>query len=110
MAASGTTSVSLYHSSTPSATPPAGNLVNGELAINIADGKLFYKDNLGVVKEISGAGGGGNTTTFGLYENNATISANYTISNGNNAISAGPVTVNSGVIVTVPSGSTWTVT
>jgi hypothetical protein len=50
-----------------------------------------------------------NTTSFGLYENNATISANYSISSGNNAISAGPVTVNSGVTVTVPSGSTWTV-
>jgi hypothetical protein len=50
-----------------------------------------------------------NTTSFGLYENNATISANYSISSGNNAISAGPITVNSGVTVTVPSGSTWTV-
>jgi hypothetical protein len=50
-----------------------------------------------------------NTTSFGLYENNATISANYTITSGNNAMSAGPITVNSGVTVTVPSGSTWTV-
>jgi hypothetical protein len=52
---------------------------------------------------------GGNTTTFGLYENAAIISANYTIATGNNAMSAGPITVNSGVTVTVPSGSTWTV-
>jgi hypothetical protein len=52
---------------------------------------------------------GGNTTTFGLYENAAIISANYSISAGNNAMSAGPITVNSGVTVTVPSGSTWTV-
>jgi hypothetical protein len=51
-----------------------------------------------------------NTTTFGLYENASVISANYTIANGNNAISAGPITVNGGVTVTVPSGSTWTVT
>ena len=50
-----------------------------------------------------------NITTQGLYENNATISANYTIGTGNNAISAGPITVNSGVVVTVPSGSTWVV-
>jgi hypothetical protein len=50
-----------------------------------------------------------NTTSFGLYENAAIISANYSISSGNNAISAGPITVNSGVTVTVPSGSTWTV-
>jgi hypothetical protein len=50
-----------------------------------------------------------NITTQGLYENNATISANYTIGTGNNAVSAGPITVNSGVVVTVPSGSTWVV-
>jgi hypothetical protein len=34
-------------------------LVNGELAINITDGKLFYKDNTGTVKVIAGAGGAG---------------------------------------------------
>jgi hypothetical protein len=51
-----------------------------------------------------------NITALGLYENAAVIAANYTIASGNNAISAGPITVNSGVTVTVPSGSTWTVT
>ena len=52
---------------------------------------------------------GSNITAQGLYENAATISANYTIGSGNNAISAGPITVASGVTVTVPSGSVWTV-
>ena len=52
---------------------------------------------------------GGNTTTKGLYEMANTISANYTIGNGNNAVSAGPITVNSGVSVTVPTGSRWVV-
>ena len=52
---------------------------------------------------------GSNITAQGLYENAATISANYTIGTGNNAISAGPITVASGVTVTVPSGSVWTV-
>lgn len=56
-----------------------------------------------------GAVGGGNTTTNGLWENANTISANYTIGTNNNALSAGPITVNSGVTVTVPSGSAWTV-
>jgi hypothetical protein len=50
-----------------------------------------------------------NITTQGLYENSATISANYTIGSGNNAMSAGPITINTGVTVTVPTGSTWTV-
>ena len=52
---------------------------------------------------------GSNITTLGLYENSATISANYTIGTGNNAMSAGPITVNTGVTVTVPTGSTWTI-
>jgi hypothetical protein len=52
---------------------------------------------------------GSNITTLGLYENSATISANYTIGSGNNAMSAGPITVSTGVTVTVPTGSTWTV-
>lgn len=52
---------------------------------------------------------GSNITTKGLYENAKTISANYSVTVGNNAISAGPITVNSGVSVTVPSGSIWTV-
>ena len=50
-----------------------------------------------------------NITTLGLYENSATIAANYTIGTGNNAMSAGPITVNTGVTVTVPTGSTWTI-
>lgn len=45
----------------------------------------------------------------GYIENANTISVSSTINTGNNAISGGPVTVNSGVTVTVPSGSTWTV-
>lgn len=48
-------------------------------------------------------------STSGLYENAATIATDYTIRTGNNAFSAGPVVVNSGVVVTVPSGSTWVV-
>ena len=50
-----------------------------------------------------------NSTTKGLYEMANTISANYTISNNNNAISAGPITINSLISVTIPSGSTWVI-
>jgi hypothetical protein len=50
-----------------------------------------------------------NETTKGLYEHAHTIAANYSISSGNNAMSAGPVTINSNVSVTVPSGSTWVI-
>jgi hypothetical protein len=50
-----------------------------------------------------------NTTALGLWENNTTISANYSVTSGNNAMSAGPISVASGVVVTVPSGSVWTI-
>jgi hypothetical protein len=50
-----------------------------------------------------------NITALGLYENSATISANYTIGSGNNAMSAGPITINTSVTVTVPTGSSWVI-
>jgi hypothetical protein len=53
MAATNFTPISLYYSSTTTNVPTSGNLVNGELAINITDGKLFYKDNAGVVQTIA---------------------------------------------------------
>lgn len=46
---------------------------------------------------------------MGYVENSATISQSSTINAGNNAMSAGPVTINSGITVTVPSGSRWVV-
>lgn len=52
MAASGFTPISLYYSSTTTNQPTNTNLVNGELAINITDGKLFYKDNTNTVQVI----------------------------------------------------------
>jgi len=45
----------------------------------------------------------------GYTENDATIDVSSTINTGRNAISAGPVTLASGITVTVPSGSVWTV-
>jgi len=44
-----------------------------------------------------------------IYENALTISANYTITTSKNGFSVGPITINSGVSVTVPSGSRWVV-
>jgi hypothetical protein len=59
-----------------------------------------------------GALGGGATGAGGdevFYENEQTVTTNYTITSNENAMSAGPVTVNTGVTVTVPSGSTWVI-
>lgn len=54
-----------------------------------------------------GATGGGTDSIF--YENGQTITTNYTLTTGKNAMTAGPVTINSGISVTVPSGAAWTV-
>ena len=50
-----------------------------------------------------------NTTTKALYEMSNVIAADYTIASGNNAFTAGPITINTGISITVPSGSTWVI-
>ena len=60
MAATNYTPIQLYNSSTAAATPSAANLANGELAINILDEKLYFKNSSGVVKLLaSNAGSAG---------------------------------------------------
>ena len=54
-----------------------------------------------------GATGGGSDDIF--YENGQTVTTNYTLSTNKNAVTAGPVSINSGVTVTIPSGSSWVV-
>lgn len=54
MAQTGYTPIQLYHSTTPGAAPIAANLLPGELAINIADGKVFYENSSGAVSQLSG--------------------------------------------------------
>ena len=213
MAASGYTPISLYYSTTASSVPSAGNLVNGELALNTADMKLYAKNSSGVVTLLasnSGATGtvssvavsggttglttsggpittsgtitlggtlaianggtgqatataafdalapsqGGNsgkylttngsTTSWGtvdalpsqtgnagkylstdgttaswqntgasaggvIWENSLVVSSNYTLTTAKNGLSVGPITINSGVTVTVPSGQRWVI-
>lgn len=54
-----------------------------------------------------GATGGGTDQVF--VENGQTVNTNYTITSGKNAMSAGPITIASGITVTVPSGSNWVI-
>ena len=44
-----------------------------------------------------------------LYENTLSVTTSYTITAGSSAMSVGPLTINSGVAITVPSGSKWVV-
>lgn len=74
MSQAGYTPIQLYYSTTTSNTPSAGNLADGELAINITDGKLFYKDNLGAVQVIATKAGANGDAV--LANNNAFTGAN----------------------------------
>jgi len=67
---------------------------------------------LGVVTATSFRGanvarGGGNDLVF--YENDQEVTVDYTISTSKNAMSAGPVGIATGITVTIPSGSAWTI-
>lgn len=81
-----------------------------------AIGKIRYNSTLSRYEGYSGsawsqigggATGGGSDQVF--VENDQIVTVDYTITSGKNASSAGPITINSGITVTVPSGSSWVV-
>jgi len=83
--------------------PTTGVTVSaGSSAICAWNGVDFVK-----ISGSGGATGGGSDQIF--YENGQTVTTNYTITAGQNAGSFGPITINSSITVTVPSGSTWSV-
>jgi hypothetical protein len=53
--------------------------------------------------------GGGASADGAIYENRNTISANYTLTTNFNGMSVSPLTINSGVVVTVPTGQRWVI-
>lgn len=59
------------------------------------------------VASLGGATGAGGDQVF--YENDAAVTTSYTITSGDNAVSAGPITIDTGATVTIPSGSVWSV-
>ncbi len=99
MAQTGYTPIQLYYSSTTTNVPLAADLANGELAINITDGKLFYKDNAAAVqvigwKVVPATAGGTGQTSYAvgdlLYANTTTTLAKLAdVATGNALISGG---------------------
>jgi hypothetical protein len=102
MAQTNYTPISLYHSTTAAAAPTSGNLVDGELAININDGKLYYKDSGGSV-QIIGYKNVPISTLSGAGTNVLTALAV-------NVGSAGAFVVNGGALGTPSSGTLTNVT
>jgi len=74
----------------------------GSSAICAWNGSDFVK-----ISGSGGATGGGADQIF--YENGQTVNTNYTITTNNNAGTFGPVSIATGVTVTIPSGSVWSI-
>lgn len=81
--------------------PATDSPVNGYALISNGSGQLSWGE--------AGGGAAGTGTNEIFWENDQTITGNYTITNGKNAGSFGPITIQSGVTVTVGAGETWTV-
>jgi hypothetical protein len=99
---------------TGSAVVPNGT--TGERDGSPATGYFRFNTTLGKAEIYTGSAWGsvgGGATGAGsdevFVENTVTVTASYTLTTGKNASSVGPITVNSGVSVTVPSGQRWVV-
>lgn len=118
--------------------PTTTDLASGEIGVNMTDRKVYINNGTSVVQVgagtlaalegtsisspavgqtltfdgtnwVNSAAGGGAVAGGAIYENSQTITANYTLTSGKNGLSAGPITISSGITVTVPSGSVWAI-
>ena len=75
-------------------------------------GQLYYNTTDNVIKFYNGTewlNTSQGSTDPNFFENDVVLTSSYTITTNKNALTAGPVTVANGVIITVPEGSTWTI-
>jgi hypothetical protein len=102
MAQAGYTPLLIYGSGTTGNTPSAGNLTSSsagaELAINYFDGKLFYKDNAGVVQTLAtkGTGSIGGSTTEVQYNNAGALAGSANLTFNGTTLTANALTVSTG--------------
>lgn len=75
-------------------------------SVHIADGAIT-EQKINPSAKIGGATGAGTDRVF--YINDQTVNTSYNVPVTKNAMSAGPITIQNGVTVTVPDGSVWTV-
>ena len=82
---------------------------NGMFRYNTTDNAFegYANGAWGAIGGSGGASGGGSDAVF--YENGQTVNSDYSITASTNAMSAGPITVDSAATVTIPSGSTWVI-
>ena len=109
MAQSGYTPILIYSSTTASAVPTNTNLSQGELAINVVDGKLYYKDGSSVVQLLASkaaASGIFSTVTTSLINSTSSLTLATTSIPALSINTLQNVTLNSSGAVTVPVGTT----
>ena len=88
-----------------------GSPTNGDIRYNNSDHQVEAYKNGNWQNVGSGAGstGGNNGLNAIFWENEKVVTHDYTITANRNAGSFGPITVNSGITVTTPGSSTWTI-
>ncbi len=96
------------------ASSNSGSLVNfsagdKDVFVVYPAGKSVYADSNGDVDVSGEITGQEMTASNGLFVNNKTVGTDYSIPSGYNATSTGPMTVSTGVTVTIPTGSRWLV-
>ena len=69
----------------------------------------YYGDGANLTNLPAGAPGGGASTNTVFFENDKAVAVNYQVTSTKNAMSAGPIAINAGIAVTVPSGCAWTI-
>ena len=69
----------------------------------------YYGDGANLTNLPAGAPVGGASTNTVFFENDKEVAVNYQITSTKNAMTAGPISINAGIAVTVPSGCSWTI-
>ena len=93
-----------FNNSTKFVTTNTGAIVTGVLTATSFSGDGSSLSNLP-----AGAPVGGASTNTVFFENDKEVAVNYQITSTKNAMSAGPIAINAGIAVTVPSGCSWTI-
>jgi len=82
---------------------------SGVVVTGIMTATSFSGDGSSLSNLPAGAPVGGASTNTVFFENDKAVAVNYQITSTKNAMSAGPISINAGIAVTVPSGCSWTI-
>ena len=82
---------------------------NGAVIAGVVTATSFSGDGSSLSNLPASAPVGGASTNTVFFENDVAVAVNYQVTTNKNAMSAGPIAINAGIAVTVPSGSSWTI-